>query len=282
MINVCIVRPKNYVHYQAFIEIVELLHFSLLDLNYKSQITFNYFDEKPESLNIVFGAHLLNDDLIDIVPKNTVIFNTEQIESITKEWSSKLLKLASKKIKFWDYSKYNLDYLFKKIQIKGELFQIGYQKELHRIEHKKNKDIDVLFYGSVNPRRKEVLDELIKKKVKVKSLFGVYGKERDDIIANSKIILNMHMYDSKIFEIIRVFYLLTNGIAVVSEVGENTKYNNDYLNYICSCHYENLEERIFHLLKNDDERETLAINGLNRIKKFPQHIFTNKIISNVF
>ena len=34
------------------------------------------------------------------------------------------------------------------------------------------------------------------------------------------------MYDSKIFEIIRDFYLLTNGVTVVSEVGSDTKSNN--------------------------------------------------------
>ena len=282
MINVCLIKPKNYIHYLALQELAELIHFSVLELGLKSQITFNYCDNNPSTKNIVLGAHLLNDNLIEDIPENTIIFNTEQIESITENWKKKILNLARKNIIFWDYSQYNLDYLSKTINIKGKLFQIGYQKELNRINHNIDKNIDVLFYGSINARREHIINKLKDRKINVKTLFGVYGKERDDIIANSKIILNMHMYDSKIFEIVRVFYLLTNGIAVVSEVGENTKYNNDYLNYICSCHYENLEEKICHLLKNDDERERLAINGLNRIKKFPQHIFTNKIISNLF
>ena len=51
------------------------------------------------------------------------------------------------------------------------------------------------------------LNNLTKKNIKIKCLFGVYGKERDDWISKSKLVLNMHMYDSKIFEIIRVFYL---------------------------------------------------------------------------
>ena len=42
-----------------------------------------------------------------------------------------------------------------------------------------NKDIDVLFYGSINPRRKYIIDKLIENKIKVKTLFGVYEKERD-------------------------------------------------------------------------------------------------------
>ena len=56
----------------------------------------------------------------------------------------------------------------------------------------------------------------------------------------------MHMYDSKIFEIIRVFYLLTNSIPVVSEKGIDTKSNNEYLDGICTCEYDQICEKIFH------------------------------------
>ena len=83
MINVCVIKPKNYIHYQAFKELAELIYFSLKELNHKTQITFNYLDKDPNSKNILLGAHLLNDDLINSIPKNTIIFNTEQIESIT-------------------------------------------------------------------------------------------------------------------------------------------------------------------------------------------------------
>ena len=70
-----------------------------------------------------------------------------------------------KDITFWDYSNYNLDYLFKKNNIDGKLFQIGYQKQLDRIISSKNQEIDVLFYGSVNPRRKYIIDKLLQKKL---------------------------------------------------------------------------------------------------------------------
>ena len=82
---------------------------------------------------------------IEDIPENTIIFNTEQIESITENWKKKILNLARKNIIFWDYSQYNLDYLSKTINIKGKLFQIGYQKELNRINHNIDKNIDVLF-----------------------------------------------------------------------------------------------------------------------------------------
>ena len=279
MINVCLIKPKNYIHYLALQELAELIHFSVLELGLKSQITFNYCDNNPSTKNIVLGAHLLNDNLIEDIPENTIIFNTEQIESITENWKKKILNLARKNIIFWDYSQYNLDYLSKTINIKGKLFQIGYQKELNRINHNIVKNIDVLFYGSINTRREHIINKLKDRKINVKTLFGVYGKERDDLIAKSKLILNMHMYDSKIFEIVRVFYLLSNSIPVISEVGSDTKFNNDFLDLICKSTYENIEKNIIYLLENDKKRIELGENGLNAIKKFPQIKFTEQILN---
>ena len=279
MINVCLIKPKNYIHYLALQELAELIHFSVLELGLKSQITFNYCDNNPSTKNIVLGAHLLNDNLIEDIPENTIIFNTEQIESITEIWKKKILNLARKNIIFWDYSQYNLDYLSKTINIKGKLFQIGYQKELNRINHNIDKNIDVLFYGSINTRREHIINKLKDRKINVKTLFGVYGKERDDLIAKSKLILNMHMYDSKIFEIVRVFYLLSNSIPVLTEVGSDTKFNNDFLDLICKSTYENIEKNIIYLLENDKKRIELGENGLNAIKKFPQIKFTEQILN---
>ena len=279
MINVCLIKPKNYIHYLALQELAELIHFSVLELGLKSQITFNYCDNNPSTKNIVLGAHLLNDNLIEDIPENTIIFNTEQIESITENWKKKILNLARKNIIFWDYSQYNLDYLSKTINIKGKLFQIGYQKELNRINHNIDKNIDVLFYGSINTRREHIINKLKDRQINVKTLFGVYGKERDDLIAKSKLILNMHMYDSKIFEIVRVFYLLSNSIPVLTEVGSDTKFNNDFLDLICKSTYENIEKNIIYLLENDKKRIELGENGLNAIKKFPQIKFTEQILN---
>ena len=279
MINVCLIKPKNYIHYLALQELAELIHFSVLELGLKSQITFNYCDNNPSTKNIVLGAHLLNDNLIEDIPENTIIFNTEQIESITENWKKKILNLAKKNIIFWDYSQYNLDYLSKTINIKGKLFQIGYQKELNRINHNIDKNIDVLFYGSINARREHIINKLKDRKINVKTLFGVYGKERDDLIAKSKLILNMHMYESKIFEIVRVFYLLSNSIPVLTEVGSDTKFNNDFLDLICKSTYENIEKNIIYLLENDKKRIELGENGLNAIKKFPQIKFTEQILN---
>ena len=279
MFNICIIKPKDYIHYQAFTEIAELIHFSLLNLNCKSSITFNHLDTNPEKKNIIFGGHLLNNDLINKVPKNSIVFNTEQIESNTEEWRERIIKLANRNIELWDYSLFNIKFTQDKTNIKAKLFEIGYQRELNRITQEKTKKVDVLFYGSINDRRKIIIDKLIEKNIKVKCLFGVYGKDRDDWIAKSKLVLNMHMYDSKIFEIIRVFYLMTNGVPVVAEYDDKTKINNNFLMGIKTASYNKLVEMIVHLVNNENEREKLGDKGLFEIKKYPQEQFTKKILN---
>ena len=279
MINICIIKPNNYIHSLAYLEVAELLHYSILDLKKKSKITYNFIDINSEVTNIIFGAHLLNDEMINSLPGNTIIFNTEQIESINEVWKKRILLLAKKEIIFWDYSEYNLKFLLNKLDIKGKLFEIGFQKNLQRIETKEKKEVDVLFYGSMNNRREKIINNLLKKNVKVKCLFGVYGKERDDWIATSKLVLNLHFYDSKIFEIVRVFYLLINAIPVVSEIDNHTKFNNNYLKGIKKSNYENIERNIFDLLEDENERKSIGINGMNSIKKYPQINFTKSILN---
>tara|TARA_Y100000746_G_C15434399_1_gene420024 strand:- start:649 stop:1500 length:852 start_codon:yes stop_codon:yes gene_type:complete len=279
MINICIIKPNNYIHSLAYLEIAELLHYSVLELNKNSKISYNFIDINPKVKNIIFGAHLLNDDMINSIPSNTIIFNTEQIESINEIWKRRILLLASKGIVFWDYSNHNLDLLLTKLNVKGRLFEIGFQKNLQRIKMNDNKEVDVLFYGSLNNRREKIINNLLKKNVKVKCLFGVYGKDRDDWIGKSKIVLNLHYYESKIFEIVRIFYLLTNAIPIVSEVDENTKLNNNYLKGIKGSNYEDVEKNILSLLENEKERKLIGLNGFNIIKKYPQINFTKSILN---
>jgi hypothetical protein len=67
---------------------------------------------------------------------------------------------------------------------------VGYspvwEREMERVEE----DIDVLFYGSLTDRRKKFLLEL-GKDYNVKAVTQVYGKDRDELINRSKIVLNI-------------------------------------------------------------------------------------------
>lgn len=114
--------------------------------------------------------------------------------------------------------------------------------------------------------------------LKVKTLFGVYGKEKDAWVERSKLVLNLHYYNSQIFEIVRVFYLLTNSIAVVGEVNETTSIDAMYKQGIYATKYDDLVFGCMKLIKNDELRQKIQIEALNSISKYPQKLFTKEAL----
>ncbi|MBP2631233.1 MAG: hypothetical protein H6Q70_1861, partial [Firmicutes bacterium] len=118
-----------------------------------------------------------------------------------------------------------------------------------------------LFYGSMNARREKIVEELKQRGLTVITLFGVYGKERDAVIARAKVIINIHFYDSSIFEIVRISYLLANRKAVVAECNEDTEIADDLKTAVALAPYDKLVETCVELVNNDEERQLLEKNG---------------------
>lgn len=273
--NICIIKPGSYSHSLAFLEIAELINFTLQELGIKSTITFNRV--LPDAKNIIFGCHLLRPDQVGSIPKNSIIFNTEQLNGIEDNWNKNILDWG-KIFEIWDYSAQNIAVLQKYNIENVKRFRFGFQKKLARIEKSKNPEIDLLFYGSVNERRSLILNQLINSGMKVKILFDVYGIERDRWIGNSKLIINHHYYNSQIFEIVRVFYLMTNSIAVVGEVNESTSIDEEYKTGFYNSPYEDLVSNCIKLVQNKEIRETIQSSALKTISSYPQASFLSDIL----
>jgi hypothetical protein len=274
-INICLIRPDNYIHSYAFLELGELIYFSLKDLGFEATLGFNRIE--PDVKNILIGCHLLDPKFIEQVPKSTIILNTEQIYSDTTDWNKNIFQWVTN-FEVWDYSIRNIKKLEEIGVKKVKFFKIGFQKELARLDKSKKKDVDVLFYGSINERRKDILDKLVAKGLTVKTLFGVYGRERDEWVERSKLVLNHHFYNSQIFEIVRVFYLLTNSVAVVGEVNESTSIGAMCREGVYAAKYDDLVAGCVELIKDDAVRQRIQVEALNSISKYPQKIFTQEIL----
>ena len=275
--NVCIVRPPEYIHSDAFQEIAELIKYSLNDCGKTCTITDNSIYDDG-SKNIIIGCHLLPPESITTVPANSVILNTEQICSAEAKWSQ-LIYFWTSQFETWDYSKRNIERLKEVSSQTIKHLKLGFHKNLRRIAEHEIKEFDVLFYGSLNQRRIEVLEDLERSGVNVKTVFGVYGAERDALIAKSKIVLNMHYFESKIFEVVRVFYLMSNRKAVVCEVGPGTHIDAEYRSGIGASPYENLANTCIDLLNDEKKLKTLEDNALDCIQHLPQSIFMARLLS---
>jgi hypothetical protein len=274
--NICIIKPENYIHSLAFLELAELITYSLLDLNHDADLTYNKIQNN--AINIVIGCHLLDLKHATILPPNTIIVNTEQLTSSHSNWTKTIYQWATN-FKIWDYSEKNLIEFRKQGITHAKHLRIGYQKQLSRLNSHTEKDIDVLFYGCLNERRENILNQLTCKNLRVKSIFGMYGQLRDKWIERSHLVINIHYYDSQIIEIVRVFYLLTNSIAVISEVNETTSIDSIYKPAIKSCNYNDLTETSAQLINKPIEINNLRSKGFEEIIKYPQKLFTESILS---
>lgn len=272
--NVCIV---HFPHSMAWWELGELICYSLRELGFKANIQHRKMES--DCRNIILGAFILEPEFIKKVPQNSIFINTEQLylDDQKSNWPSDIYEWA-RNFETWDYSDKNIEKFLEHGITGVKKLELGYQKELNRIVSSGNQDIDVLFYGSHGERRNKIINDLRAEDLNIKAVFGVYGKERDDLIARSKVILNFHHYNSHIFEVVRVFYLLTNSKAVVGEVSESTSIDKIFLDCIKPAPYDGLVNACKRLVNDKSERHLLESKGFDLFSKIPQKDFTSKII----
>ena len=273
--NICIIKPKNYPHSDAFWELAELLTYSLRDL--ENDVVMCISEIFADRQNILFGAHLLTD--FDL-PPSTIIFNTEQLSNGSEKWVQRIIDLGKKYI-IVDYDDNNIKFLQQNGCKKVHKFQIGFHEKLNRIRLRKHKDIDVLFYGSAKERRRNLLNELSNSGLKVKHLFGVYGAQRDEYISRAKIVLNCHHFEAKIFEIVRVHYLVNNKIPVVSELHPDTKIEPFWNSIITGVKFENIAAECKKLSNDESLRRQSSEFAFNKLQEKPQSEFTKELIKEI-
>jgi hypothetical protein len=256
---VTIVSPPGYPHSEAFAEIAETVHHGLRGLGHESVLTRALTHDKRRR-SIIFGANLLAGLKLE-PPPGAVLYNLEQVQA-GSAWMTPALLDLFRRFPVWDYSQGNVEQLVALGLPRPTLLPIGYAKELTRIEAAPVEDIDVLFYGSINARRRQVLEALLAQGLKVEVLYGVYGAARDAVIARAKVVLNLHFYEAKIFEAVRVSYLLANGRAVVSERGAVAAEEAAFEPGVCFAPYAALVEHCTRLVHDEPERRRLGQAGL--------------------
>lgn len=209
-INVCLLQPAGYIHAMALLEAAEYVAEKARLAGYRTTLSKNRLYQ--HGLNIVFGAHINPKDAPEY-PPNTVIFNTEQIPE-KSVWISSQYKICLDRHFVWDYSDANLKMIGHQ---KTARVDFNHAEKLRRIKSAQQAEYDLIFYGSMNERRKLVIEKLRRKGLKILTVFGLYGEERDILMTKARAVLNLHFYESQIFQQIRAFYALSNGIPVISE-----------------------------------------------------------------
>ena len=179
--------------------------------------------------NIMKGNSI--NKLRTIYPKMKIIIIQLKQLFYKSPWVTKnKIDFLSQCDEIWDYDQSNIMFLKNTFGIHAKLFTLKYVPELNILPllPKDRHSIDILFYGAFNDRRQETFNKLrtLMPDKTIITTDKLWGKRLDISIRKSKIILNLHYYDTNRQEQARLFYLMCNHKCIVSEKSETNYYHN--------------------------------------------------------
>lgn len=245
---------------RGFAEIAQSLVWGLRALGHEADSAVNAFH--PRAVNIVLGAQVLPQAVLDRLPDDTIVYNHEQLRGLDAEQIRPSMHEVARRFRIWDYSAANLDAWRRLGAARVTRVPTGYAPTLTRIPRSAVQDIDVLMYGLTGPKRLQCLDQLSGAGVAVVFLSGLYGDGRDSLIARSRLVLNVTLYEhARIFEIARVSYLLANRKAVVSVREAGASIEPDMEGAVRFTTQDALTGTVDALLQDDGARARLEDTG---------------------
>ena len=230
------------------------------------------FDDVQQALadwpEIVLGAHAaaLTGEKI---PEGSIIYNMEPLYDGCRSFSIGYQDIL-RAYPVLDYQQKNVEYL-RTLGVDAVHMPYGFHEGLRRAS-RAVKDIDVLFFGSVNPRREPVLEALAQSGMNAHVVQGLYGAELDALVARAKIHVNIHYCESHPLEVVRLNYLMANGEFVISERGWDAEDNARYAHGLVFSAYEDIVENCQRFLKLEATylRTEIASIGAEIVRGMPQ------------
>lgn len=231
-----------------YLNTARLLRFSLEDLGKDASIK-----EAGQVLDgdwyIVVGWNLIPESISFKQPY--ILYQLEPL--ILPLWQKKLQEkkqLFRRARDIWDYSPANQEYL----EIMGyssRTVVMGYHPKLFNTRSSEYADYDVLFTGFLTERRKQIL-EVLQKHCLV-SVQPRWGRDYLDALGRSKLVLNLHQYDSTTpLEQPRISYALNNKAMIISETSLDSPYEK-----LISCDYNQIVETVMEYLHRPDKRNKI-------------------------
>ena len=253
-----IVSTESYPHHHAFDEVADVLSEAFSALGGSAPVVRSSTDWNGR-VPIVLGCHLLP-EADNGLPRDAVLFNFEQVDGASP-WMTDSYRTLLRRHPVLDYS----------IRNTRALQALGIEHVRHlpirAMPHPPfratgdDRATDVLFFGSLNERRRKVIEDLRARGLATVHLFGVYGAERECAVVRAKVVINVHYYEAAIFESARVCPLLARGVCVVSEGRADDPDTADLVDGLVLCDINDIVERCVDLVEDEAKRNDLARRG---------------------
>ncbi len=264
--NVCKIAINDFHH--LFDDVALSVAASLRDLGYECSMTVN--EMRADAINILIGSIMFNDALISShLNKPYIVYQMEILDDHQGHLKNypKYLDFLSRALSVWDYSPKNFEYLKSKGLKNLSYVPPGYHPACENFSWQESPhEFDFLFIGSLSPRRSEFLQSLINTGYRVGAITqnnGAFGENRDQVIANSKIIVNVHCFDDlDVLETVRISYLLSNHAVVISEASDHDPYHGA----VGYAPYSELVDYCCKVLEDAQNLKARSINGYAAIR----------------
>jgi len=166
------------------------------------------------------------------------------------------------------YDKSSLQFLQEQnINLSGD-FTLPVDTDIYKKDNLK-KDWDIFFIGRSTPYREKFLGNIKHYNNILHIAHGIYGKRLVEYCNKSKIVLNLHAENEVSWEPRVQMLMATGGFLMSHKITPNDILipNVDYVEVDMNDPID-LYEKVKFYLKNDSEREEIAKNGYQKIKKY--------------
>ena len=206
--------PRPFV----FTEMALCLRDMLREAGYEAEHVVNEVD--PEGLSIVFvPTDGWQEAVAQLNPARTVLFNMEQLGS-DSPWARAgyVETLAGWTVA--DYHTANVEYLRAAngaAQRVHEIAVVPGASAVFARNAELEPSVDVLFFGTPNPRRERIFEGLRAAGLTVEVVSGSYGWELTPAIQRARLVLHVHYYATRLFPVARMLQPVASGVPVVCE-----------------------------------------------------------------
>jgi SAM-dependent methyltransferase len=214
-VHLCIMQPGGYVHSLGFLDPAQYFRHQFRRMG--AQVSMSKNRLRHNAVNFIFGAHLGFDPALR-ERYDCIFVNLEQLGEGGAQVSDAYLQLLANSAVV-DYDARNVpSYNPRADDVPVvPLWFAPYLRPQDGLPLAE-RPIDLLFIGSMNERRRAMLDRVQAQGVQVSQFDSpLYGPERDHFILQSKAVFNAHFYATSRFEQARVSHCLSLGTPVVSE-----------------------------------------------------------------
>jgi hypothetical protein len=246
----------------SYLEVIASLEWGFTQLGHECSSCLNAVD--TSCVNIVFGwiPALLNGN---VFPPGTILYNLEQFSNQTMR-GQRVLEVAAQHYQIWDYSAANIQRWMELVpRFPVFLAPISYAPSLTRVAATASEDIDILYIGSLGPKRAEKIISVgsTQRQSSVVTLSNVWDRQRDTFISRAKLLLNVSNENplQTIFEIVRVSYYLANRKAVICEQLPTMSSEDDMRSTLLFVTPDQLASTCDEYLEDVDKRRTYAQAG---------------------